>query len=427
MKKSQTGSKALWIPFIWMFLSGSRYVSQWLSLGSPIVSADAYLEGSPVDRAIFLVLILAAVFVLVRRRLQWSELLMNNWGIWLFFIFGVISIGWSDYPDVSFKRWIKTLGTVCMALVILTEERPYDAIGIVFRRLAFILVPLSILFIKYYPEMGRAYHMGQPMFTGVSFQKNGLGELCMIFGIYFCWALFFGHREGKESDSRPHFLISILFLTMIAWLTYMAGSATALACLSAAIGLLLVGRLPVMTMEPPRILWFCVACIVLYGITELVFDVKGTLIAMLGRKPDFTSRVPMWEGLIAMNEHPFSGYGWESFWLGERLTRAVERWGMRNAHNGYLELYLNLGLMGLLLLLMWIFCGLKNVLRHLTIDYPPALLRLSFILVVVLFSWTEISFFGLSNMLILLTLGTMDVFPRRCDGVSYSERANWQD
>jgi exopolysaccharide production protein ExoQ len=146
LKKSQTGSRALWIPFIWMFLAGSRYISQWLNLGSSIETGDAYLEGSPVDRAIFLVLILAGIMVLARRRLQWSKLLTNNWGVWLFFIFGAISIGWSDYPDVSFKRLIKTLGTVCMALVILTEERPYEAIGIVLRRLAFILLPLSVLF-----------------------------------------------------------------------------------------------------------------------------------------------------------------------------------------------------------------------------------------------------------------------------------------
>jgi exopolysaccharide production protein ExoQ len=265
------------------------------------------------------------------------------------------------------------------------------------------------------------------MFTGVSFQKNGLGELCLIFGIYFCWNLFFSYREGNESDRRLHFIMNITFLSMIAWLMYMANSSTALACLFAAICLFLVGRLPSMTQKPRRILLFCVTCIILYGIMEMVFDVKGTLISMLGRKPDLTSRVPMWEGLIAMDENPLAGYGWESFWLGERLRIAVERWGMRNAHNGYLELYLNLGLIGLALLFVWILCGLRNVSRHLAIDYPAALLRLSFILVVVLFSWTEISFFGPSNMLVLLVLGTMDVSPRNTyHNTSSSELANWQ-
>ena len=34
-KRSEDISSALWIPLIWMLLAGSRYVSQWLNLGSP--------------------------------------------------------------------------------------------------------------------------------------------------------------------------------------------------------------------------------------------------------------------------------------------------------------------------------------------------------------------------------------------------------
>ena len=46
-------SAALWIPFCWMFLIGSRYVSQWLNVGIVLDSPDDYLDGSPVDRAVF--------------------------------------------------------------------------------------------------------------------------------------------------------------------------------------------------------------------------------------------------------------------------------------------------------------------------------------------------------------------------------------
>ena len=54
------------------------------------------------------------------------------------------------------KRWIKDLGNPIMALVILTERRPYEALGITLRRLSFLLLPLSVVFVRYFPELGRA-------------------------------------------------------------------------------------------------------------------------------------------------------------------------------------------------------------------------------------------------------------------------------
>ena len=181
-KRSEGVSRALWIPLIWMFFAGSRYASEWLNLGAPAGSADVYLEGNPLNRNIFLLLIVAGVIVLSQRPVAWGRLLARNSWIWLYFLFGGFSILWSDYPGVSFKRLIKDMGNVVMALVVLTEKRPYEAVGVVLRRLAFILLPLSVLFIRYYPNLGRSYHPWtyEPMFNGVAAHKNGLGQISLI-------------------------------------------------------------------------------------------------------------------------------------------------------------------------------------------------------------------------------------------------------
>ena len=65
-------SNALWIPLIWMFLAGSRFVSHWLNVGVPMpadVAMDVYLDGSPLDRTVFSALIAAGAIVPLRRRL----------------------------------------------------------------------------------------------------------------------------------------------------------------------------------------------------------------------------------------------------------------------------------------------------------------------------------------------------------------------
>ena len=408
-KKNNEGvSKTLWIPFIWLFFSRSRNVFEWLHLRAPDTSvyAEAIYQGNPLNRAVYTILIIAGILILLRRKMNWKELFTTNTWIWLYFIFGALSFFWSDYPLVSFKRWIKALSTVIMALVVVTEIRPYIAIGVILKRLAFLLLPLSVLFIKYYPELGRGYHMGQPMFTGVASQKNGLGQICLLAGIYFSWNLFLARREENVPGQKLHYSIYLLMLPMIAWLLYMANSATSMACLIVAIGIFAVGRHPAMVSNPRRILHLGIASVVLFGMLEFAFSIKDTIIILLGRSPDLTTRVPMWEDLLSMVKNPIIGFGYESFWLGDRLQYMVERWGISSqSHNGYLEMYLNMGLVGLFILLGWILFGLRNVNRHLVTDYPAAMLRFCFIVVVCLYNYTEATFFGPSTLWMLFFIG----------------------
>ena len=409
-KNNEGVSSAIWIPFIWMFLSLTRYVSQWLNLAAPVMSADAILEGSPIDRAVFILLIIIGVLILRQRRINWNVLFTQNAWIWLYFVFGAVSFFWSDYPLVSFKRWIKASGTVIMALVVLTEERHYEAIGFILRRLAFLFLPLSVLFIKYYPDFGRAYHLGRPMFTGIATGKNGLGLMCLLPAIYFSWNMLISRSEGNASEQRLHYSIYLIIIPMIAWLLYMANSATAVACTIVAICLFAICRQPAMVNKPQRILHLGIACVVLFGIMEFAFDVKDIIISMLGRRPDLTTRVPMWEDLLSLVKNPLLGVGYESFWLGDCRQYMVEHWGIVcQAHNGYLEMYLNMGLIGLLFVVGWIVSGLKKVQRYLYIDYPAAILRLCFIVVVSLLNYTEATFFGVSSLWLLFFLGIMDV------------------
>jgi O-antigen ligase len=85
------------------------------------------------------------------------------------------------------------------------------------------------------------------------------------------------------------------------------------------------------------------------------------------------------------------------------------RWGhLMQAHNGYLEIYLNLGFIGLFIIAGQILSGLRKVSRHLAIDYSAAILRLCFIVVVVLYNYTEATFYGVSGMWVLFLLGVME-------------------
>jgi exopolysaccharide production protein ExoQ len=119
--------------------------------------------------------------------------------------------------------------------------------------------------------------------------------------------------------------------------------------------------------------------------------------------------VPMWHGLLAMATNPLLGAGYESFWLGDRLTVLIARYGgLIQAHNGYLETYLNVGLVGLALLVGSILSGLRVIKSHMKVDYPFAMLRIAFVIVTAFYNWTEAAFYGVNNMWLVVFLGIID-------------------
>jgi len=410
LKKSDGPSNALWVPLAWMFLAGSRYVSSWLNLSAPN-TMDAYAEGNPVNAVSFFLLIVAGVFILSRRKIDWARLMTQNKWLWLYLLYCGISIVWSDYPFVSFKRWVKELGNPIMVLVILTEKRPYEAIGVVLRRLAFLLLPLSVLFIKYYPALGRAYHhSGVAMFTGVGHQKNDLGQMCLISGIYFFWNFLLNRKGNFKLGGRGN-LIDLILMIMVVWLLHMSQSATSWACLVLATSLLFIGRTRLIAQKPGRIIVLMMVAVSLFIVLDTTLGVSDAVIEALGRNATLTERVPMWQFLRGMKTNPVVGTGYMSFWSGERLVIIKETLGVvfNQAHNGYLEQYLNLGYIGIAFIGIILLSGLAKVRRHLKVDYPSAMLRLCFIVTAVLYNYTEASFYGINNMWLLTLLGIIEI------------------
>ena len=402
-------SRATWIPLIWMSIAASRPISAWIQRTSA-GAINTISEGSPTDRAIFFLLIIAGVIILVRRKLPWGELFRRNIWVWLFFLFGLISIVWSEVPFIALKRWVKALGNVIMVLVVLTDINPYRALASVLSRFSFLLLPLSIVLIKYFPDLGRAYHMGLPMYTGVATHKNSLGALCLVSGIYFCWAFLFSLNEKDKVARRYQLLLYSLVGFMIAWLLLGSNSATSIYCMLIALLILLIGRIPSVARVPKRMFLIVVMVIISVTALEVSFGIKDKLLALMGRDATLTTRVPMWHDLISTVQNPFLGRGFESFWLSEGGARIKVTWGLSyNAHNGYLDMYLNLGLVGLFFLIAWIITGLGKILHYQDIDYPVSMLRFACIIAVAIYNYTEATFYGVSLMWVILLFGIMDV------------------
>src|SRR6516162_1172703 len=151
-------SKALWLPTFWFFIGLTRNVSDWLHLSASNGSESGqYMEGSPLDRAILTLFLALGVMVVLGRTGKVGAILRANFPILLYFSYCLVSILWSDYPDIAFKRWFRALGDVVMVLIVLTDPDWVAAVRRVLTRLGNVLVPLSILFSRWYPQYGRQF------------------------------------------------------------------------------------------------------------------------------------------------------------------------------------------------------------------------------------------------------------------------------
>ena len=388
-------SWALWIPTLWLLIIGSRPVSLWFNSGPTIADTTQLEEGSPIDAMIFGILILAAIIVLSSRSQTVSRFLRANRPILLFFSYCVISVMWSDYSFVALKRVIKGVGDFVMVLVVLTDANPLAATKRLLSRGAFILIPLSILFIKYFPNIGRSYNpwTWTPMYGGVTTFKNLLGMTCLIFGIGSIWSFLAAFVDAKMPNRLWHLLAHGLIIGMAVWLFFTADSMTSLSCFGLAGIVMVVATLRGTTKR----LWLIHASVVFaiaLSFCALFLDSGGTLVSSLGRDATLTGRTDIWKAVLSIRINPIFGAGFESFWMGWRLDRVwdMTEKGIQEAHNGYLELYLNLGWTGLVLLSGIIVTGYLNAIEAFRRNRHTGIIRLAFVTVGIIYGLTEAGF-----------------------------------
>lgn len=391
-KEKEKVSPVMWLPLLWMLRCGSRSLAYWLD-PQMAMAADDYMTGNPYDRNFFLALEFLGFMVLLWRRFDVLYFIRHNAWVVLLYMYMLSSLLWSDFPDVSIRRWARTLGDILMVLVVVTEKNVPAAVFWMMRRFAYVLVPLSVLFVKYFREIGVAYDFtGQmEMWVGVTTHKNSLGQLVTLSLLFFVWQFL----RGKWSYLDIPVVIGALWL--------LGGSGTASSKTSILVFLIGASMLLALArLKNAKVLVVGFCSVVIVGfIGEVILEfflhtsVFELVLNSTGRDATLTGRTDLWVEVIKIGmQHPFLGSGYGSFWLGDFSHNLwdIFNWHPAQAHNGYIDVFVDIGFIGLFIVLMLVLSGVRSSFREISRGSDFGKFRLVIILMVVIYNISESSF-----------------------------------
>jgi len=262
------------------------------------------------------------------------------------------------------------------------------------------------------------------MYVGVTSHKNSLGMIALVSVLTLAWALLERWRSGLWRTDKTGAFAESLGLVISVYVLQLSHSATSIVCTVLGLCILLGTSLPSVKKNIKQTgIWVMIGCMVIFALNE-TFDIKDEFLELLGRDPTLTTRTEVWPVLLSYQQSPVLGPGFKSFWAGERLKEMLSEYGIIQAHNGYLETYLNGGFVGTGLLVLFLLSGGSRILKSLLLGREAAGVRLMFWVVAVIHNFTEASFNTFEPLWLALLFVSIDYKPEH-EAMHLSDAEEW--
>ncbi len=310
--------------------------------------------------------------------------LLKNWQIALKMLSPllILLLGWqfvtvftSDYSAIAFRRYVFSITAIvtAMAWVILPENTQHFQRMI--KYLSLFILLLSYFGVIFMPEIS-IHNMAEVLelvnagsWRGHFAHKNIAGPAMIVLIIYNLYLL------RKEDFLIP--AINIILATI--FLIY-SNNKTSIGLIL--IALLVAQLIRTVRILPLQLLAFFIPIILMAALTVgtvlnlSLYDLVSSAIS----DPSFTGRTDIWKfAFEQLRAHPWIGFGFDTFWNMSNLVNGgydIETWAARagHAHNGYINLALSSGAIGVILFAIWmLFSPLLDYNRSQKNGNDPAL------------------------------------------------------
>jgi O-antigen ligase len=250
-----------------------------------------------------------------------------------------------------------------------------------------ILLVLSVFFALVLPRYGLDHTRGNA-WRGVFVTKNGLGRMTVVgFTIW-------GVRTFTGEAARAR---NWLILVAFAFVAFETDSRTAWGVGALMIGVFVLAR----TMSDPR--WMVPVkglIVTLLALFAALFAVNlKFMVTIVGSDYSLTGRSGIWHAVWrAIQAHPWLGWGFDAFWDSKERAFEIARAARTvtpHAHDGFLDLLLSLGFVGLAIFVVAFAVVWRRALVLLReADGRAALFPFAYLSYLVLYNLTESSLLG---------------------------------
>jgi O-antigen ligase len=374
----------------------------------PFILGEAdynYVTGAPrYEIALAVFYALAGACALIHRR-QVLAMARRSPALLSLLFLVCISVGWAETPGLVVRSALAVLGTTLFGVLLATRYPLAERLDLL-SKVFHVLAILSIVFVIFLPQYGISTDVHSGAWAGVFNQKNGLGSTIAL-GILVDW-----YRPMKK-------LPRCFWLAVYGVLLVKSNSISPTMALL--FTLLSVKAFQIFRMRyRVRPLAMVLVMPVVGAILLVIAAASGLLQHASGRSADLSGRTELWRKLIpAVSLHPLVGYGYGDFWGGASkefydLTRKIE-WVPMYSHNGYLEMVISLGIVGLILASLFLAKGLYQAILHADLgDSIQDLWPLAFLIFFLIHNTAECSIMRKNSLEWALCVATvLDLVPTR--------------
>ncbi len=313
------------------------------------------LEGNPFELALQLVFYTGAFWFMAN---HWRTVLdaakSAKW-ILVLLVIAIASTAWSQAPFFTFRRSLVLLATTAFGIYFGSRFTVSEQL----RLLAWtctLVVLSSFAIALLVPRYGVDHFQHPGDWQGAFTQKNMLARIMVLSILVFYFV--------RPVMGRWIRWIGIAAALALLVLSRSVTGAIVFAAICATVPLYRLLRARI-TFAIPVVIALIVAAL---GSTVIVASSLSDILHLVNRSPRLTGRTDLWDAVFAaIMKRPFLGYGFNGFWQGMQGESAsvllTVRWPALHSHNGFLDLMLDLGFLGLITFVIGYFHLLRRAIE----------------------------------------------------------------
>ena len=337
---------AIFVVFLFFIFFGTK-----TPFGEKVWEAESIGTSNVTNQIVFGGLFVCSLILLVHRKRELFRLIKREKFLTIFLVWCLVTIIWSKYPFVSFKRYIQYFTVITVCLSVFLNVKDYKQILTVFKIMLGIYLFVCVATILTIP--GARDRFG--IWRGVAPHKNTLGQISLI-AVIFYTATF-----NSEKTLKARAINALLIFTGV---VLIFGSKSSTSIVAFVIILMfamtvLVDKLfePIGIRKTVSLLITFVFFLIFASIIFIVPEILETLVSSTGKDLTFTGRVDLWADIWEeVKRHPLIGAGFQGYWVitSSKVEALYEiyPWLPIQAHNGYLDIINELGFIGIALFVL---------------------------------------------------------------------------